>query len=395
MPRSNRSIGPRSFRAARRPNRRPDRRTRSVEMLEHRTLLSVTPSLVGGGGTEVIFDGTNSSDKLFLRDGTNDYLEFSTDGTNFSNDLGGGSKIKVSAITKLEIDMRNGNDTVDLSDLDGLLVTVTAQVTGGAGNDTYASGPADVDFLYTGGGNGEDSFSANGTGTSTIKADADGTVIGLNGTGSGFVNGVDIIDDDGHSNVKVIGTNSSDTLDFSQVQFNSDFVIDGLNGNDSITTSNKSEGRYRGNAGKDSFTLGSENTTLLYSGGNNGDDSFTGNTPNDEIIHTILAEADDTVIGLDGRGAGFVNGVDVINDGGFDNVKVIGTNSHDTLDFSKVTFNSNFEIDGRKGNDTITTSDESAGEYRGSQDNDTFILGAKKHHAPLLRRQQRLRFLRR
>jgi len=208
-------------------------------------------------------------------------------------------------------------------------------------------------------------------------------VIGLDGRGAGFVNGVDVINDGGFDNVKVIGTNSHDTLDFSDVQFNSNFEIDGRKGNDTITTSDESAGEYRGSQDNDTFVIGDADATFLYKGNDNGFDSFPAGGPAGEFnglgTSTILAEADNTVIGLDGRGAGFVNGVDVIDDGDKIGVTVIGTNSHDTLNFSAVTFASDLTIDSRKGNDTVTTALDHTGDtvlYDGGPGNDTLVISA-------------------
>ncbi len=211
-----------------------------------------------------------------------------------------------------------------------------------------------------------------GDGSDRIVAVNSNTIIGL---ASGFNNGVEVIDATGLSGVKVQGNGGDDTLNFSNVEFKGTFEIDGGNYNDTIITSNVSAGRYRGSHGNDKFYLGSQNTTLLYTGNNNGLDTFIGNVIDDSFIHIIKAENPATVIGL---ANGFDNGVDVIDATDLTGVKVQGNGGDDTLNFKNVEFKGTFEIDGGNYNDTITTSDVSAGRYRGSHGNDTFkLLGSQ------------------
>ena len=54
---------------------------------------------------------------------------------------------------------------------------------------------------------------------------------------------------------------------------------------------------------------------------------------------------------------------------------LIGTGGNDVLDFQNVEINGIDEIDGGNNNDTITTSNVSAANYRGGHGNDTFNLG--------------------
>ncbi|WP_417383169.1 hypothetical protein, partial [Gimesia sp.] len=275
-------------------------RQSAVENLEDRTLLTFVSVL---SGSDVAFQGSSGDDSLSLReqDGTG-LLEFSTDGINFTTDLGAGSSIAVAAITGLSINGGNNQDTIDLSDLDGLVIT--AEVTGGHGHDHFITGSADVDFLYSGTNNGSDSFSANGVGDSKIRVLSDNTVVGL---ASGFNNGVDEIDVADFNNVRVEGTTGDDVLDFSAVaftNFNSSFQVYGHNNNDTITTSNISAGvRYQGGHGNDHFIIGDADATFIYSGTNNSSDSFTTSSTG---LGKLVALNDNTVIGL---ASGFNDGV--------------------------------------------------------------------------------------
>ncbi|MCZ4289288.1 Ig-like domain-containing protein [Hoeflea alexandrii] len=276
--------------------------------------------------------------------------------------------------TGFEIDGGNNNDTITTSNKTGGL-----SYRGGHGNDTFnISASQAATFLYSGTNNGADTFNdnvANDLVVNTIRAESDGTIIGLNG----FVNGVDVIDVAGHANVEVQGTTGNDVLDFSEVSFTgtgTGFEIDGGNSNDTITTSNKTGGlSYRGGHGNDTFNISASHAaTLLYSGTNNGSDIFNGNAVGDGVVNTIRAEADGTIVGVNG----FVNGVDVIDVAGHANVEVQGTTGNDVLDFSSTTFSNvgaGFEVDGGNSNDIITASNISAVSYRGGHGDDTLNAG--------------------
>ncbi len=254
-----------------------------------------------------------------------------------------------------------GNDTMAGSNGNDILV-------GGTGNDTMNGGNGNDTFLVGGTSDGNDTF-IGGAGTDRILATQNNTNIGLAGTNA--LQSIEEISGNGFANVKITGTGSSDSLNFTGVAINGITEIDAGGGNDTITTSNVSAANYRGGSGNDTFVLASQNATLLYSGTSNGDDSFTGNIVGDSVVHTIVGADASTVIGLAG---GFNNGVDVIEGNG---AKVSGTGGSDALNFSEVQINNVSEIDGGGGNDTITTSNVSAANYRGGSGNDTFVLGSQ------------------
>lgn len=184
-------------------------------------------------------------------------------------DVTGGNILNFSN-TKLtniaEVNANGGNDTIIASNISNM------QIRGGAGNDNFTAGSQTVTFVYDGTSNGFDSFN-NGSGISTILAEADGTIIGL---ASGFNNGVDQIDINGKTNVKVIGTGGNDTLNFANVTVlnNPDtFELNGGNGNDTINGTN-SDDRIVGSAGRD---------TLI---GGGGVDSFVFNAQSDSRFNS-------------------------------------------------------------------------------------------------------------
>ncbi len=278
-----------------------------------------------------------------------------------------------------EIDSGNYNDEITTSNVSA------GQYRGAHGNDIFHIGTQNATFLYGLGDNGFDSFTGNGAEITRIVAGADSTVIGL-ASGFGILAGnnvdeISVVSDTEvtYTGVKVRGTDSTtgDFYDFSNVKFTGNFEIDSGNYNDEITTSNVSAGQYRGAHGNDIFHIGTQNATFLYGLGDNGFDFFTGN---DAEVTKIVAGANNTVIGL-ASGFGVVAGsnVDEIDVGSYTGVKVRGTDSTtgDIYDFSKVKFTGNFEIDSGNYNDEITTSNISAGQYRGAHGNDIFHIGDK------------------
>ncbi|MDF1607565.1 type I secretion C-terminal target domain-containing protein, partial [Hoeflea sp. YIM 152468] len=285
---------------------------------------------------------------------------------------------------------RNYNDTIDAGDGNDTIIGAHGNdtLTGGLGNDVFVYG-------YDSNGNGYDTVNG-GDGEDRIVAIADNINIGLNG----FDNDVEIIDIHNHTGVRITGTesNSGDTLNFSNVAFHNagvqigltdtaNFVIDGRNYNDTITTSKLSAGTYRGGHGNDSFIIGAANATFIYDYDSNGHgfDTFSGNVIGDTRFTKILAAVDNVTIGL---ADGFVDGVDVIDNGGKSGVTLIGTsaNNDDSYDFTNVVFANNgtavglhdapaFLFNAGDWNDTVATSDKSAGTYRGGHGNDTFNIG--------------------
>ena len=156
---------------------------------------------------------------------------------------------------------------------------------------------------------------------------------------------VDVFDLAGHTGVSANGTAGADTLDFSNVTLLNnpgDFVVDGGDGNDSITGSDISAMNISGGAGDDQLAGGAADANFLYGADDNGQDSFqqgAGTT-------TILATADGAEIGV---GSNFDNDVDVIDANGHSGVIVHGTDGDDILNFSEVTILGDVTIEGRDG----------------------------------------------
>src|SRR4051812_4348094 len=111
------------------------RRVLFAEPLEPRILLTVTPSLVPGGAS---FLGDGAADTLLLRVNVSNQLEYSTDGVNYSNNLGGGQLVITSGVA-VGVDLGGGANTLAVStSLTTALQSAggTVTYTGDGGTDT-------------------------------------------------------------------------------------------------------------------------------------------------------------------------------------------------------------------------------------------------------------------
>ena len=121
------------------------------------------------------------------------------------------------------------------------------------------------------------------------------------------------------------------------------WTIDGLAGNDVITTLDGND-RITGGAGNDTIATGGGNDTITFQGGNSGFDTIDGGAGTD----TILALANNTVIGLTS-----LSGIEAISAAGLKGVTIQGSAGNDTFDFSGVTLTNILSLRGGAGNDTI------------------------------------------
>ena len=140
------------------------------------------------------------------------------------------------------------------------------------------------------------------------EAEADGTVIGVNG----YDNGVDQFTGTGDTVIQDIYY--SRMLDFSETALVDIDVIDAGNGNDTIVASNVSAAEYRAGAGNDLLIAGGDvDTTWVFTGADNGYDTIErsiaeGTDPTNTVVARV--ETEGTVIGLNGynNGVGCVRG---------------------------------------------------------------------------------------
>src|SRR3954468_7076560 len=86
--------------SAARPARPPRCNRLRLESLEDRTLLSVDISV--SGHTVTFTGGETTADNLYLQTNAGD-LQYSTDGTNFTSDLGAGQTLSLNADTTINV----------------------------------------------------------------------------------------------------------------------------------------------------------------------------------------------------------------------------------------------------------------------------------------------------
>ncbi len=189
---------------------------------------------------------------------------------------------------------------------------------GGAANDTFHLGSQDTRLMYSGTGNGFDGFNGNtAAAIHTAIADSDNTNIGIGGVYSGDKS-VDVISADGHSNVRIVGTDSNhQDWDFTGTTLTDIASIEGAGGSDKITGSAGDDVIY-GHGGNDILTGGDGNDILW---GGIGNDRLTGGAGNDTLFG---GEGRDTFVFKE---AGVAD-VDTIKD------YVFGSGSEDVVDLS-------------------------------------------------------------
>jgi Ca2+-binding RTX toxin-like protein len=166
----------------------------------------------------------------------------------------------------------------------------------------------------------------------------------------------------GTTQVRLLGADNDDELDFSRVSFvGTNIVIDGSYGSDTITGSAAAD-TITGGGGDDRLNGGNGGDTYRVSGTEEGGwelfggfDTYadTGATGTDRILAVGSGPVD---IGL--RAFTASNGIERIESAvGNNRVRLLGSWGADSLDFSRVTFvGTNTLIDGFYGNDTITGS---------------------------------------
>ncbi len=139
------------------------------------------------------------------------------------------------------------------------------------------------------------------------------------------------------------GTSGIDVL---QANSNANWVVDGLAGNDTITTLGGKD-VITGGAGNDTISAGAGDDLIRFAGTGEGFDSVDGGAG----IDRIEAGAKGTKIGLTS-----VTGVELITSNGFASVSILGSSAANTLDFTNVTLVGITSINGGAGNDVISGS---------------------------------------
>jgi Ca2+-binding RTX toxin-like protein len=146
----------------------------------------------------------------------------------------------------------------------------------------------------------------------------------------------------------LVGTGSSDTLNYSASTFVGIPLIDGGAGNDAITGSAGAD-MIVGGTGSDNLNGGAGDDVFLLTGTDAGYDRFEGGAGVDVLRGSA---GDDTFRMYQYTGAATVERIE--GNGGND--QIAGTGSSDTLDFSGTELFGITQIDGGQGNDAITGS---------------------------------------
>lgn len=286
--------------------------------------------IVGGEGNDTIvmtrFDLASSIERI---DGG--------DGINILTGTSSGNVLDFSATTLsgiAHIDGGAGNDTITGSAGDDRII-------GGTGNDTLNGGDGDDEFVIEGVGQGSDTVLGGAGFDSILGGDGDDIFMLARFDQDSSIER--IVGGDG-LNI-LMGTSSSNVLDFTNIELSGIAHIDGGAGNDTII----------GSTGNDRIIGGAGNDTLY---GDEGDDEF--------VVEGV-AQGADTIWGGDGfdtilGGAGddtmtlvrFDQGssIELIAGGAGTNL-LTGTASSNVLDFTSTTLTGIAHIDGGAGNDVI------------------------------------------
>ncbi|HPU14921.1 MAG TPA: calcium-binding protein [Polymorphobacter sp.] len=294
------------------------------------------------------------------------------------------------------IDGRNGNDTIIGTAFDDTLFGGNGNdhLVGGAGNDII-DGQGGLDLLE--GGAGDDTFfvgaggaGANvykgGTGYDLITAAKDHAVVILT---TNSYSGIEEINSGGFINFTIAGTAGDDSINLSGIIITDgdiaainagagndiimgskvadtinggwgDDILRGISGDDFLNGSVGND-TLDGGAGADTLDGGIDDDTII---GGAGADTLFGGDGNDVFV-VLPKDVVDTIdggLGIDTVAAGAngtqmalvaMTGIEVVSNGGFSNVSVVGTAGDDILDFSALQLVGIKSINGLGGNDTV------------------------------------------
>ncbi|MDF2495328.1 N,N-dimethylformamidase beta subunit family domain-containing protein [Sphingomonas sp.] len=252
----------------------------------------------------------------------NGYVGVEIRGSAIADALDFGS-VNLIGITR--IDGGAGDDIIDGSTGDDVIV-------GGTGNDRLSGGDGGDVFLV-GGSAGTDTFNG-GSGYDVIKAASANAVIGISN-----INGVESISGESFSGVTIVTTAGSDQLNLTGVAVSGVARINLGSGDDEFFGSNGADvvlggtgdDRLNGGAGDDLFELAS----------GQGSDTINGEAGFDTIKVTTAGA---TITWVNFSGIEAVTG---------SALKLSGTASDDTLDFSSIVLTGVSKIYAGQGNDTI------------------------------------------
>ncbi|WP_226662903.1 calcium-binding protein [Microbulbifer aggregans] len=232
------------------------------------------------------------------------------------------------------INAGDGNDTVYGSELADVIL-------GGAGSDIVYGEAGDDLFKLTEGDTGFDQYRG-GAGTDTLQ----GTPGNDEFRFSAFAGeaSVEIIDGYGGED-RILGTDTNNTLDFSNTQLIGIVSIDAAGGNDTVYGTSAAD-TIIGGMGSDYVDGGDGDDTFLITAGDPGSDRYIGGNGFDQIVGT---DADDDLIFAVFNGAYTVEQID----GKAGVNRILSNDSNNVLDFSEATLLNISQIDAAAGNDTV------------------------------------------
>lgn len=346
-------------------NCRATRRNRSrgtafvIEPLETRRLLTISVSWNAASGSLAIANTDNAADTIVVGPYSLANKVYwavfdpgfpTVDGFHDGNGTG-----LASAVTSIDIIDGIGNDTIDLSEVDGVdfssLSDGAVTVDGGAGNDTITGTTEWGDYLFGGvgndsilGGGGNDTIDG-GPGNDSIDGGAgDDSIVGGGGTDS------------------ILGSDGNDYIDCTASAANQPCTISGGIGDDVIY----------GGAGDDSIN-GDDGNDQLYGGA--GRDSIHGGTGDDYIDLGTLNAGQKPEVGFGDDGNDTMTATDGASYyGGDGNDSIVTGDGVETRD----PFTNDLEaanlVHGGAGNDTIVGGKNYDSLY--GDDGNDYITGA-------------------
>lgn len=209
-------------------------------------------SIAGSAGDDVILGGVGA-DLLAGGDGI--------DTLSYANAAGVAVNLAAGTATGSDAtgDQFSGFENLAGSDQADTLVGDAGanMLAGNGGNDDLDGGDGDDRFRFAGASEGFDTV-VGGAGIDTIEAAAHGTVIGLRG-----FSGIEAVTAAGYANVTISGDGAANTLNFATVTLTGIALINGGDGNDTITGSSGDD-VIMGSTGADSMIGGSGIDTLSY-----------------------------------------------------------------------------------------------------------------------------------
>jgi hypothetical protein len=258
----------------------------TLESLENRVLLSLTPSV---NGTTLAFTdsgATGKSELLQLKvvtQGSSTELEYSTNGINFTDEG------PLTALTAITVSLGAGNDTLRIDpSLSSLLNTdnIAVTFTGGSGTNTLTSlaGPTDSANVW--------SVTAPDTGTLDTKISFSGVANLIGGTGAdSFALGTGMQGQ--NSSMTIDGGSGSDTLDYSA--YSNSVSVNLSTGTATDLGSEVNIVNVKGGGGTNTFTGDRQDDTFTAGSGNN---AFTAGTGTDRFIFNAdVVSGTETIFG--------------------------------------------------------------------------------------------------